>query len=81
MKVINLSNQPVILRKNWKLVYVSHLAAEDFPVFQATGKIKEVSPVMKSTLSGASDLRLEDFGLGEIDIDLMNPKRNSYSYW
>lgn len=70
-KITNLSDQPVTLRMNRKLADVSPcLAAEDFPVLQGTGKIKEVSSDMQATLSRALNLRLQDVGLSEIDIDL-----------
>lgn len=69
LKITNLSDQPVTLRKNRKLADVSPcLAVEDFPVFQGTGKIKEGSSEVEATPSCASDLRLQDVGLREIDI-------------
>lgn len=71
MKITNLSDQPVTLRKNRKLADVSPcLAAEDFPVLQGTGKIKEVSSEIQATPNCALNLRLQNVGLSEIDIDL-----------
>lgn len=71
MKITNLTDQLVTLRKNRKLADVSPcLAVEDFLVLQATGKIQEVCSETQATPDCASNLRQQDVGLGEINIDL-----------
>lgn len=71
MKITNLSDQPVTLRKKQKLADVSPcLAVEDFPVLQGTGKIQEVSSEIQANPDCSSNLKLQDVGLGEIDVGL-----------
>lgn len=71
MKITNLSDLPVTLRKNRRLADVSPcLAVEDFPILQGTGKIQMVNSEIQANTSCTSNSKLNDVGLDEIDIDL-----------
>ena len=71
MKITNMANKPVTLRRNCKLADVSPcLAVEDFDVLQNTSQSKKETEV-KQDATRPSDLkqRLQQVGLADIDID------------
>ncbi|KAI4905797.1 hypothetical protein NFI96_024895 [Prochilodus magdalenae] len=71
MKVVNLSDKPVTLRRNCKLADVSPcLATEDFTLFQNTSLV-ESTPLELLAVTGSGDVkkRLEEAGLKDIDIE------------
>ena len=72
MKVTNLSDRPIRLKRNCKLADVSPcLAVEDFEVFQGSSKVEKVAPEEHAASTDFSDLeqRLRDVGLRDFDIN------------
>lgn len=73
MKIMNLSDQPVTLKRNCKLADVSPcVAVEDFTAFQNTSQIERKEQAMANLESNSVDLRkkLVEVGLKDLDIDL-----------
>lgn len=73
MKIMNLSNQPVTLKRNCKLADVSPcVAVEDFAVFQNTSQVEGKDQVIDYPESSSEDLekKLVEVGLKDIDINL-----------
>jgi len=73
MKVTNLSDKPITLKRNCKLADVSPcLAVEDFEVFQGCSQHMESTSEEKQSTSKPDDLkqRIKDVGLGDVNIDL-----------
>ncbi|KAI4885608.1 hypothetical protein NFI96_023817 [Prochilodus magdalenae] len=71
MKVVNLSDKPITLKRNCKLADVSPcLATEDYTLFQNTNSVKNASSEL-GAVSSSGDLkrRLEEVGLKDIDIE------------
>ena len=71
MKVTNLSDRPVTLKRNCKLADVSPcLAVEDFELLQGYSQIDTAVPGPRHTPLSASGLeqRLRDVGLDNLDI-------------
>ena len=71
MKVTNLSERPIRLKRKYKLADVSPcLAVEDFEVFQGSSKVEKTSPEEHAVSTDLSDLeqRLQDVGLRDFDI-------------
>ncbi|KAL7880623.1 hypothetical protein SRHO_G00028770 [Serrasalmus rhombeus] len=72
MKVANVSDHPITLKRNSKLADVSPcLAVEDFDCFQGVSHVETASWGGQPLHIGSTDLkrRLQDVGLGDIDID------------
>lgn len=72
MKVANVSDQPVTLKRNSKLADVSPcLAVEDFELLQGVSHVEATSLGQQPLHTGPADLkrRLGDVGLADIDID------------
>ncbi len=70
---MNLSDQPVTLKRNCKLADVSPcVAVEDFTVFQSTSQVEGKDRVIANPESSSEDLekKLAEVGLKEIDINL-----------
>ncbi|KAJ8341924.1 hypothetical protein SKAU_G00342150 [Synaphobranchus kaupii] len=72
MKITNLSDKPITLKRNCKLADVSPcLAAEDFEVFQSFSHAEKVAQEKQPTTDHRStDLkqRLHDVGLSQVDM-------------
>lgn len=71
MKVTNLSDRPVTLKRNCKLADVSPcLAVEDFELLRGSSQIDKTVPVKHQTSTSTLDLeqRLRDVGLDSLDI-------------
>ncbi|XP_054609775.1 uncharacterized protein LOC129168481 [Dunckerocampus dactyliophorus] len=72
MRVTNMSDKPITLRRNKKVADVFPcLAVEDFEVFQGTSQPEEVKQQKKPADATSTDLkqRLQQVGLTEINID------------
>lgn len=72
MKVTNLSDKPITLKRNYKLAGVSPcLAVEDFEVFQGTTQLEKDKQERAHDNAKPTDLklRLHQVGLTDIDID------------
>ncbi|KAI2668493.1 Transposon Tf2-8 polyprotein [Labeo rohita] len=72
MKIMNLSDQPVTLKRNCKLADVSPcVAAEDFTVFQNTSQVETKDQSAAYPESNCADLekKLAEVGLKDIDIN------------
>ena len=72
MKVTNLSDKPVTLKRNCKLADVSTcLAVEDFEIFQGANYVKEATPDKQPAAASPTDLRqrLQVVGLADLDLD------------
>ena len=72
MKVTNMSNKPITLKRNSKLADVSPcVAVEDFEVFQGTSQPERDTPKTKPDTARSTDLkqRLQQVGLNDIDVD------------
>ncbi len=73
MKIMNLSDQPVTLKRNCKLADVSPcVAVEDFTVFQNTSQVEGKDQIIANPESSSEDLekKLVAVGLEEVDIKL-----------
>lgn len=73
MKVTNLSDRPVTLKRNCKLADVFPcLAVEDFELFQGSSQIDNAVPGKHPAAASLSDLeqRLRDVGLESLDLRL-----------
>lgn len=73
MKIVNLSDQPVTLKRNCKLADVSPcVAAEDFTVFQNSSQVKTSDQIMSYLEGSCEDFekKLAEVGLKDIDIKL-----------
>ncbi|KAL1268819.1 hypothetical protein QQF64_034182 [Cirrhinus molitorella] len=72
MKIMNLSDQPVTLKRNCKLADVSPcVAVEDFTVFQNTSQVETMDHLAACLESNSKDFeeKLANVGLKGIDID------------
>ena len=72
MKVTNMSNKPITLKRKSKLADVSPcVAVEDFEVFQGTSQPERDTPKTKPDTARSTDLkqRLQQVGLNDIDVD------------
>ncbi len=72
MKVTNMSDKPMTLKRNSKLADVSPcLAVEDFEVFQGSSQPDKVQQKEKHENARPTDLkqRLQQVGLGDVNID------------
>lgn len=72
MKVTNLSDKPITLKRNSKLADVSPcLAVEDFEIFQGTNQPETANQRKKPENVKPADLkqRLQQLGLADIDIE------------
>ena len=75
MKVTNMSNKPITLKRNSKLADVSPcLAVEDFEVFQGTSQPEKAKQEKRQDKVKPTDLkqRLQHVGLTDVDIDKCN---------
>lgn len=73
LKVANLSDKPITLKRNSKLADVSPcLAVEDFEVLQGISQVETTAPEKGHVEDRPTDLklRLQQVGLGDLDIDL-----------
>lgn len=71
MKVTNLSDKPITLKRNCKLADVSPcLAVEDFEIFQGSCEVEKTTPEEHATPTNISELeqRLRDVGLSDLDL-------------
>ena len=79
MRVTNLSDRPVTLKRNCKLADVSPcLAVEDFELLQGSSQIEEAVPGKHQAPTSPLDLeqRLRDVGLENLDL---RPSRTSHT--
>jgi len=73
MKIVNLSDRPVTLKRNCKLADVSAcMAAEDFTVLQNSSHVEACEPVMSYLEADSEDFgkQLAAVGLKDIDLSL-----------